>query len=122
MTTTRTRHIPVHGQGSPSARLADLLTSGGGDPFTLGGSSRGDRGYVPLGTFGRLPLIWQDALYAEHREVTFTITSYATPIAWCTDTHGWTVPDVRYSATTSRHQHIVRTALASLGLTYREKP
>lgn len=120
MTTTRDQHIPF--RGSPAPSLAGRLTHYGGDPFTLGGSTRGDRGYVTLGTFGYLPLVWQDVLYAERRDVTFTIASYATPIAWCTDTHGWTVPDVRYSVTTSRHQNVIRRALASLGLTYREKP
>lgn len=42
------------------------------------------------------------------------IYSYATPIAWHVPGTGWTVPDATYSATTSRHQSVVRVALANL--------
>lgn len=40
----------------------------------------------------------------------YVIRSYSTPIAWYT--RGvWTVPNVTYSVTTSRHQSIVRTEI-----------
>ena len=45
---------------------------------------------------------------------TFVVFSYATPIAWWSDFHGWTVPPVKYSVTTSRHQSQVRYALAGI--------
>lgn len=41
----------------------------------------------------------------------YVIYSYETPIAWRID-GDWTVPDVRYSATTSRHQSLVRFFIA----------
>lgn len=63
---------------------------------------------------------------------TYVVYSYATPIAWChvspehcisdagfttsdgtSDALVWTMPDVKYSATTSRHQSIIRGALSN---------
>lgn len=44
----------------------------------------------------------------EHRAAVlaadYVVYSYATPIAWHVPGEGWTVPDVKYSVTTSRHQ------------------
>lgn len=45
---------------------------------------------------------------------TYAVYSYATPIAWWSEAYGWTVPPVKYSATTSRHQAQVRYALAGI--------
>lgn len=42
---------------------------------------------------------------------TFTVRSYGTPIAWHGDA-GWQMSTSKYSQTTSRHQGIVRRALA----------
>jgi hypothetical protein len=42
---------------------------------------------------------------------TYVVFSYQTPIAWWSVEHGWTVPDDRYSATTSRHQGFVQRAV-----------
>lgn len=39
----------------------------------------------------------------------YIVWSYRTPIAWRVGTH-WLIPDIRYSATTSRHQALLRTA------------
>jgi len=44
-------------------------------------------------------------------EAAYVVYSYDTPIAWF-DAGEWTVPDVVYSRSTSRHQHTVRTAPA----------
>lgn len=44
--------------------------------------------------------------------VAYVVRSYYTPIAWFTVDRGWIVPEDRYSVTTSRHQGIVRRALA----------
>lgn len=44
----------------------------------------------------------------------FVVYSYRTPIAWWSEAHGWTVPPVKYSVTTSRHQSQVRYALAGI--------
>lgn len=41
----------------------------------------------------------------------YAVYSYSTPIAWYS--HGtWTVPDVRYSVTTTRHQNAARKGIA----------
>lgn len=44
--------------------------------------------------------------------VAYVVRSYYTPIAWFTTDRGWIVPQDRYSVTTSRHQGIVRRAVA----------
>lgn len=44
--------------------------------------------------------------------VTYVVRSYYTPIAWFTVDRGWIVPADKYSVTTSRHQGIVRRAIA----------
>lgn len=38
---------------------------------------------------------------------TYTVRSYATPIAWHTEEGGWHGSSTKYSSTTSRHQGIV---------------
>jgi hypothetical protein len=69
-----------------------------------------------LGTFqhakyatGRLPS--DVVLQMELDEPDYIIYSYGTPIAWH-GKFGWSVPAIKYSSTTSRHQSIVRGALA----------
>lgn len=64
-------------------------------------------GYLP-GT-GDLPDEWAILLRAE--QPSYIIISYRTPIAWWSERLGWTVPEVTYSVTTSRHQNAVRAAL-----------
>jgi hypothetical protein len=63
--------------------------------------------------FGRLPMEWCRELSELSKSATgcvYVVWSYGTPIAWF---YGgvWSVPDVKYSVTTSRHQNIVRAAL-----------
>lgn len=42
----------------------------------------------------------------------YAVFSYETPIAWYdADTCQWTIPDVNYSVTTTKHQHTVRMAV-----------
>lgn len=41
----------------------------------------------------------------------YIIYSYGTPIAWH-GAFGWSLPAIKYSQTTSRHQSIVRSAIA----------
>jgi hypothetical protein len=57
-------------------------------------------------SFGRLPrYLWSDV-----ESATFTIYSYATPIAWRDAAGQWHMPaDLTYSVTTSKHQSIVRS-------------
>ena len=49
----------------------------------------------------------------ERSEVTYTIRSYDTPIAWKTAGE-WIVVDQTFSSTTTKHQGKVRTALFAL--------
>lgn len=59
---------------------------------------------------GYLPREYRDEFYAANMD--YVVYSYSTPIAWHVPGEGWTVPDVKYSRTTSRHQGIVRRAIA----------
>lgn len=58
---------------------------------------------------GKLPAQWEQQYDAT--EVMYTVSSYDTVIAWCTPDYQWTVPSVRYSMSTTRHQNLVRTAV-----------
>lgn len=64
---------------------------------------------------GELPTVWREVLRVDRPD--YVVTSYETPIAWHVANDGdgdderWVIPDVRYSATTTRHQNLVRTAL-----------
>lgn len=63
-------------------------------------------------SIGSLPRAWE-RLLIERRNlgaITQVIYSYSTPIAWFDTEHGWIVPQVRYSITTSsKHQtHLYR--------------
>ena len=59
---------------------------------------------------GRLPR------WATVPDNAYVVYSYATPIGWFDLATGrWTVPAVKYSVTTSRHQHLLRAGIALLG-------
>jgi hypothetical protein len=47
--------------------------------------------------------------------ILYTVTSYATPIAWVTVTGDVIIPDDSYSMTTSHHQSLCRAYLANRG-------
>jgi hypothetical protein len=70
-------------------------------PFTTSGSMFGTR-ETWHGT-GMLPHWWLQTWYEEVNHIDYVVYSYATPIAWHTP-NGWTVPDARYSITTTKHQ------------------
>lgn len=76
--------------------------------FHIAGSLRGT--YMDTWT-GRLPQDrTQGFLRATDADDFYAVYSHATPIAWYA--HGvWTVPNVRYSVTTSKHQNLVRKAV-----------
>jgi hypothetical protein len=70
------------------------------EPFTTSGALRGESrnpGYYVYP--GQLPR----ELAAGLESADYVVFSYSTPIAWH-GPDGWTVPAVRYSITTSRHQ------------------
>jgi len=48
----------------------------------------------------------------------YVVFSYRTPIAMYSPVNGWTVPDARYSATTTNHQSVVATGIRSDASTY----
>lgn len=60
---------------------------------------------------GHLPPVYLDQLLADLEEGAggFVVWSYGTVIGW-TDAAGVAVPNVRYSETTSRHQHMTMLA------------
>lgn len=88
-------------------------------PFKINtGSVKGVQFIANVATaipMGRLPQPYQGELQLQaiKGNVRFVIFSYGTPIAWVLYSGTWTVPDVRYSVTTSHHQGIVRTAIAN---------
>lgn len=60
---------------------------------------------------GRLPSECRQALLdADPRATLYVVYSYGTPIGWCCD-GAWTIPQVRYSNTTSRHQGLLAQAV-----------
>jgi hypothetical protein len=58
---------------------------------------------------GRLPSDVVSQLQLD--EPDYIVYSYGTPIAWH-GKFGWSLPAIKYSQTTSRHQSIVRSAIA----------
>jgi hypothetical protein len=64
--------------------------------------------------FGELPYQYHDSA----KQARYYVYSYRTPIAWENPDGTWTVPDVKYSVTTSRHQGKIRTAVANIESDY----
>ena len=64
---------------------------------------------------GKLPSTWCEKLYEDVNNDSnlYVVLSYDTPIAWYSHEGGWTVPRVKYSVTTSKHQNIVRNAVVT---------
>lgn len=71
---------------------------------------------------GRLPRAFRHLLSEaiSARRVSQVIYSYSTPIAWLDSEHGWIIPDVSYSITTStKHQtHLYRLKGRRISLPY----
>lgn len=102
-------------------RLADALRFGEWFRNTTG-SLRGEPGsawtpsapYVAPGL--RASGSWlRGDLADEAANARYVVYSYDTPIAWQNRDRTWTVPDVRYSRTTTAHQHAIRVALDAAG-------
>ncbi|MFF9897747.1 hypothetical protein [Streptomyces longispororuber] len=76
------------------------------EPFDSYGALRAVDGYcLPFGT--RLPLRWRERYSADRDQITYTVLSYRTPIAWVLRSGEIVVPDVKYSRTTSGHQGLL---------------
>ena len=84
------------------------------EEFTCGNVS-GRRG--AYGGTGRLPADLARGLREAQAEgrLEYVLYSYWTPMAWRIDGE-WTFPDESYSATTSNHQGVMRTAISNPGL------
>ena len=63
---------------------------------------------------GRMNIAYAKAMYAarDNIGIDYVIYSYGTPIAYRTNNGEWTIPDAEYSATTSKHQGVVRYAVS----------
>lgn len=90
--------------------------------FDCYGALRGSNlvnGYISA---GRLPEPHRSEFYKNlpymarpgslNRHILYIVWSYETPIAWFTKADGWVIPDAKYSVTTSKHQNVVRRAVA----------
>jgi hypothetical protein len=82
--------------------------------FKTGGALYAVRmsGAFVLPSAGQLPEVERQRLNDE--PPSYIVLSYNTPIAWFVADGGWYVPEVKYSATTSAHQSVVRRAIAGL--------
>lgn len=60
---------------------------------------------------GKLPEPYRSQIY-ESPGLVYVVYSYQTPIAWVTSDGKTHIPDVKYSVTTTKHQHIARKALS----------
>jgi hypothetical protein len=106
MARTATPKLKINGSWDQfTAPLRDLT------PFTTHGQLSGTRDRV--WSIGRLPAEFRAA--ATDPTVDYVVMSYGTPIAWHDSVKGWTMPDTRYSVTTSKSQGRIRTALDALG-------
>lgn len=79
-------------------------------PFRTSGALYSSAGGGHVGGRSQLPREYHEAV----RHASYVVYSYETPIAWRDGDGGWTVPDVKYSRTTSRHQNTVRTAVGDI--------
>lgn len=105
-----------------NAQIVALALRGIEGETTTGNMSTENRAGLPYaGSRGHLPAPWAQ-LYVERAQalaVLRVIYSYNTPIAWLDAEHGWIIPSVTYSPTTSsKHQ----THLWRLGGTTRYMP
>lgn len=58
--------------------------------------------------YGRLEGADLDAFRRDLDKIVYTVMSYSTPVAWWTDDAGWYQVTQRFSATTSKHQALLR--------------
>lgn len=69
---------------------------------------------------GRLPREWVDDLTRVTKAArkanvnVYVVFSYQTPMAWYYAPEGWTFPDVKYSPTTTQHQHYIRNGITTV--------
>jgi hypothetical protein len=104
----------THGAPGNMQRFRDTVRNR--EEFTAGNVS--GHSYAFYG-FGYLPDEFKNAFAADANQIDYVVYSYRTPIAWHTTDGRWTIPAVRYSASTSRQQNAVRRALSIEDTDYR---
>lgn len=91
-----------------NAQIVPLAIAGLEGETTTGNMSTANRnGRRYIGGTGSMPKAWARLISdrAEAGAVSQVIYSYSTPIAWLDAEHGWIIPNVTYSVTTSgKHQ------------------
>jgi hypothetical protein len=75
----------------------------------VGSNFYGVLGYHENQTWGRLDHIHIAELISQNPD--YIVYSYGTPIAWH-HAGGWSLPAIKYSVSTSKHQSLVRRAIA----------
>lgn len=81
------------------------------DFSNAGGTFTGRRQIVDDVTFGELAGELCGLIMAS-LSIKYVVYSYSTPIAWALDDNTWVMPKDKYSVTTSKHQGLVRYAIA----------
>ena len=104
------RSYPIVGTYTPNNNAGQFIADRAnfiGSNFI--GQTISPNGLEPdFSSFGYLPSTHIDLMIKDNPS--YIIWSYGTPIAWY-GTHGWNVPAIKYSPTTSKHQSIVRRAI-----------
>lgn len=84
-------------------------------PFTTSGALVGE--FLTAGSasrLGRLPdahrVTWRKAVKTHGRDL-YVVWSYGTPIGWAGPGEALTIPEVKYSSTTTKHQGNLRRSL-----------
>ena len=83
-----------------------------GEDFTTSGALKGDANPWRVHS-GYMRDADSAAMYSarDNIGIDYVIYSYATPIAYRTTDGNWTIPDAKYSVTTSKHQSTIRYAV-----------
>ncbi|MFI6512895.1 hypothetical protein ACIBCT_35300 [Streptosporangium sp. NPDC050855] len=103
--TAKQIQVGTHGKGL-RALIEALETC---TPFKTAGAFQAMAG-VPSGT-GRMPKDERERFETDRPQITYTVLSYATPIAWVLENGETYVSDTYYSPTTTKHQSRVRVYL-----------
>lgn len=82
-------------------------------PFNKYGNLYGRTYLLRTGILPHEHAITLRVLYTDSR-LAYVVYSYDTPIAWRDTDGNWTVPDVKYSTTTSKHQGRIGMAVSQL--------
>ena len=77
-------------------------------------SARGHSGPSDHLLFGSLPSSYSKTLKGLD-DANYVVKSYDTPIGFHSEEHGWVIPKVKYSRTTSKHQSQVRKGAEESG-------